>query len=401
MMKKTIIIISALIYTVIMYGQSSFEVLLEAKALSKNGEPLKAIEFLSSAIAKTPDSRLLLERAEAYMLEGDYPKAMDDYSAANSLSDHSGDFGLARIYALKGEVAESVRYLEMNLSSSFRKSEKEILMDPAFSRIENTPGWRQFWKKDWYSDLETGISEVEYYMSVNRKEDASEILSGLDGLYKGNDEVIYANALLYLSSGKPSEAIRILTGITAAEPVKEKYLRLLAKAQTEASNPAGASLTYSRLLSLEIPDADLLILRAGCYRKTGETDKAMADVEKYLSLYPRDKTALSLAGRIKEASGDNLKAVEYFTDNIKYHPWDPECYIDRANSYLLLKSWEWATRDYSMSLDLDPSNSDAWLNKGIARVNSGNTEDACHDFRQSLKLGNKKAAGYISRYCIK
>jgi tetratricopeptide (TPR) repeat protein len=401
MMKKTIILISALIYTGIIYGQSAFETLLEAKALSKNGESSKAIELLSSAIAKRQDSRLNIERAEAYMEEGDYTGALSDYETANSLTGNSGDYGLARLYALKGETVTSIHHLEMNLSSSFRKSEKEIMMDPAFSRIENTPEWRQFWKKEWYSDIETGISEIEYYISINRREDAVEVLSELEGIYKGNEEVLYANALINLSAGKPTESIKILTVITASDPDNEKYLKLLAKAQTEVSNPAGASVIYSKLLALEVPDAWLLVLRAGCYLKTGETEKAMADVEKYLSFYPHDKTALGLAGKIKTASGDNLKALEYFSENLKYHPWDPECYIDRANSYLLSKSWEWAIRDYSMSIDLDPSNSEAWLSKGISRLNTGNSEDACHDFRQSLKLGNKRATDYISKYCIK
>ncbi len=65
------------------------------------------------------------------------------------------------------------------------------------------------------------------------------------------------------------------------------------------------------------------------------------------------------------------------------------------------KSWDWAAKDYSMALDLKPDISDAWLNKGIALLNSGRTDDACHDFRKSFNLGNKKATEYISRYCIK
>jgi Flp pilus assembly protein TadD len=58
-------------------------------------------------------------------------------------------------------------------------------------------------------------------------------------------------------------------------------------------------------------------------------------------------------------------------------------------------------QDYSMSLDLKPGNSDAWLNKGISLLNSGKTDDACHDFRKSFSLGNKKATEFVSRYCIK
>jgi Flp pilus assembly protein TadD len=75
--------------------------------------------------------------------------------------------------------------------------------------------------------------------------------------------------------------------------------------------------------------------------------------------------------------------------------------VDRANSYFLSRSWNWAIKDYSMSLDLQPENSDAWLNKGIALLNSGDISDACHDFRKAFSLGNKKATEFISRNCIK
>lgn len=400
-MKKTLLLVTVFCFAGIISGQSSFETLLKARALSGNGEHSKAVEILSSALGEKKESRLYLERAEAYLLEGDYLKAISDYNSANSLTNHSGDYGLARIFAIKGDAVASLSHLEMNLLSSFRKSEKEVMLDPAFSIIENKPEWRQFWKRDWYSDLETGISEIEYYLSSGRRDDALEILSGLAGIYKDNEEMLYAGALINIAAGKPGEVIKTMAGILSADPGNEKYLRLLAKAQSDASNHAGASVTYSKLIDQEIPDAGLLLLRAECYRKTGETGSAMADIEKYLSFYSEDKSALSLAGKVKTAAGENLEAIEYFSENLKYHPGDPGCYLDRANSYLSMKSWQWAINDYSMSLDLDPSNSEAWLNKGIARLSSGKPEDACHDFRQSLKLGNKRATEYISRYCIK
>jgi Flp pilus assembly protein TadD len=42
-----------------------------------------------------------------------------------------------------------------------------------------------------------------------------------------------------------------------------------------------------------------------------------------------------------------------------------------------------------MSLDLAPDNAEAWMNMGVALINLGRTDDACHDFKQSLALGNK------------
>jgi len=382
-------------------GQLVYETLLHSEALIKNGETGGAIELLSSAIKEKQDSRLFVERAEAFIKEGDYQNAINDCNTANSLIPYSGEYLLARIYAMKGDAATSLYHLERNIGSSFRKSEKEVMLDPAYGLIENSPEWRQFWKKDLYSDLETGVSEIEYYVTANMNEEAVNKLSELENKYNDDDEVLYSRALINHSSGRSAAAIKILSGLINSDPGNGKFMRLLAKAQVAVSNYAGASATYTRLIKLEIPDAVLFLLRAECYSKTGETDRAVADIEKFLTLYPEDKRALSMAGRIYTASGNYLKALEYFSENLRYHPHDPGCYIDRADAYLMSRSWDWAMKDYSMSLDLDPSNSEAWLNKGISLLNSGKKDDACHDFRKSFNLGNKRAISYLSKYCIK
>jgi tetratricopeptide (TPR) repeat protein len=400
-MKKVLIPIWVLFFSVTIYGQQSVDYILKARALMESGMSDQAINLLTSAIAGNKECRLYTERAEAKLLKGDYSGAISDYNEANKITASMGEYGLSRIYALKGDAATSLYHLENNLNSSFRKGEKEIMLDPAFGVIENKSEWRLFWKKEWYSTTEKSISEIEYYISAGKIDESRSVLNELKKSYQSNDDIIYAEALIDLASGKYEEVIKASSGLIALYPENEKYLRILAKAQTSASNPAAASVTYTQLLGLGVADAELLILRADCYRKTGENDKALIDIRKYLEIYPANKAAISLAGRVEAVSGDNLKALEYFSNNLKLHPNDPECYIDRANSYFISKSWDWAVKDYSMSLDLQPGNSDIWLSKGISLLNSGRGEDACHDFRKALSLGNKRAAEYVSRECIK
>jgi tetratricopeptide (TPR) repeat protein len=400
-MKKIIILFCILIGTATVYGQQTLDYILKARAFTVAGKPEQAITLLNRAISETKESRLFTERAEANILKGDYSGAISDYNEANKLTSSSGEYGLARIYALKGDAGTALYHLEMSMNSSFKKSEKEILLDPAFSTIENRQEWRQFWKKEWYSKTEKSISEIEYYVSAGKVDEARDLVTDLKKSYDTNADILYAESMINLAIGKNSEVINIISGLCTSNPGNEKYLRILAKAQIGASDPAGASTTYSQLLTSGVADAELLILRADCYRKTGETDKAMNDVRKYLEIYPENRTALSMAGKLESISGDNLQALEYYSKNLKLHPNDPECYIDRANSYFISKSWDLAINDYSMSLDLKPANSDVWLNKGIALLNSGKVEDACHDFRMSFRQGNKRVADYISRNCIK
>jgi tetratricopeptide (TPR) repeat protein len=353
---------------------------------------------LNTAVNVSTDSRLFIERAEANILKGDFSGAISDFNEANRITPGSGEFGLSKTYALKGDAPTSLYHLELSMNSQFKKMEKEIMLDKAFSKLENRAEWRQFWKKEWYSLSEKSISEIEYYVSALKIDEAVEVLNQLRKSYDNDEDISYAEALINQAAGKNQEAIKAMSGLNLSN---EKYLRLVAKAQVAQNDPSGASVTYTQLINSGVPDAGLLIKRADCYRKTGETDKAMNDIKRYLEFYPNDNEALSLAGKIELKSGDNLQSLEYFSRNLKLHPNDPQVYLDRANSYFMSKSWDLAINDYAMSLDLKPDNSDAWLNKGISLLNEGKVEDACHDFRKSFSLGNKRVADYISRNCIK
>jgi tetratricopeptide (TPR) repeat protein len=397
---KKIIILSLMILNVpLIFGQQVSDNILKAKALREQGKADQAITLMNGTDSR--NDNFFIERAEANVVKRDYSAAISDFNEANKAAPSSGEYGLARIYALKGDAATAVYHLELSMRSSFKKAEKEILLDPAFSSIENRQEWKQFWKKEWYSMEEQGLSEIEYYVAAGKIDESKEVLSGLKKSNDDNAELQYAGALIEYGAGNYPQAMKAAAGLNDSNPHNEKYLRLLAKVQTAVSDAAGASSTYTQLLNSGVADAGLYLLRAECYNKTGESDKALNDVKKYLEIYPQNSAALSLAGKVEAKSGDNLQALQYFSQNLKLHPNDPECYIDRANSYFISKSWDMAINDYSMSLDLKPDNSDAWLNKGIALLNKGNKEDACHDFRKAFSLGNKRVSDYISRNCIK
>jgi tetratricopeptide (TPR) repeat protein len=400
-MKKILLFILVFLNVLIANGQKPVDYLMKSKALMEVGKFSDAILLLSKDSENLREYPVLLMRAEAFMSDGNYSRAMNDFNTSNTIESLSGEYGLAQIYGLKGDASTAIYHLELSMKSSFKKSEKDIMLDPSFSFIEGRAEWRQFWKKEWYGTLERGIAEIEYDISAGNITEAKQIFSGLSGEYPDNNSIIYASALISFAEAKYGESVKSLTGLLAEEPGNEKFLRLLANTQEASGNQVGASSVYSKLLDLNIPDPELLILRAECYRKSGETGRAMEDINRYLDLYPGSKKALSFAGKTESADGDNIKALAFFSENLKLHPNDAECYIDRANAYFISKSWDWAVKDYSMSLDLQPGNSEAWLNKGIALLGTGKTDDACFDFRQSFNLGNKKATEYISRYCLK
>jgi tetratricopeptide (TPR) repeat protein len=381
-------------------AQGEVDLIFKATAMSESGKTGDAIGVLNSAIGTMATSRLYVQRGELHFSVNDLSSAIQDFNQGNRIDEHSGDFGLAKAYAVKGDASTSLYHLGMHLESVYKKSEKEIMLDPSFGKIENRPEWRQFWKKDWYNSAERNRSEIEFLTSGKRIDDSRGILAEMKRNYPESEETLYSEALINIASVKYNEAVAIAVKLTELNPSNAKYLRLLANGQEGQLNYAGASATYSKLLESGVADARILLSRAQCYRRTGETDKAKRDIERFLEYYPDDKSALSIAGKVEAESGDNLKALEYFSKNLKLHPNDADCYIDRANSYFASKSWKWAADDYSMSLDLNPDNPDVWLNRGISLLSAGNVKDACHDFKRSYSLGNQRASSYLSRNCI-
>ena len=382
-------------------SQVNYDIILRAKALIDNGKAGESYALLTTALSGLPDSRLYVLKGDASLIKGNIAGAIGDYQSANKLISSSGDYGLAMAYAYSRDVKNSLFYLDRNISSPFRKSEKEILLENAFTFIENTPEWRLFWKTERYSYPERKLSEVEFNISTGKISDAELLVKELTESYPNDRNTLYARALLLNSQQKYPESLSLVTELLAKDKNSTTYLLLLGTVQMNAGNMPGASSAYTRLIENECPDAGIYLKRAECYRKTQELDKASADVDKFLSYYPGNKEALSLSGRIASERGNNLKAIELYTNNINLHPEDPQCFIDRANSYFISKTWENAIRDYSMALDLKPNDPDVWLNMGISLLNSGKTEDACFDFRRALELGNKKASAYINRNCIK
>jgi tetratricopeptide (TPR) repeat protein len=165
-MKRVLVLLNSIAFAGLVFAQQPADYLMAARAKEETGRSGEAIAVLTDALTKIRDFRFYVERANAYVATGDYKNAISDYQSANTIETFSGDYGLARIYALKGDAVNSLKLLENSINSMYRKSEKEIMLDAAFSLIENTPAWRLFWKKERYSFVEKKISEIEYCVAT-------------------------------------------------------------------------------------------------------------------------------------------------------------------------------------------------------------------------------------------
>lgn len=384
------------------YPQSPvYDATMRSIVLRESGKTADALNLIEGTIESYDDYRLHIERGELKLSLNDVDAAMESFMRASELKEGAGSFGLARIHAIRGDAASSLKYLEENLRSAFRVGERVCHGDEYLHRIDRTAEWRRFWSSERYSEAEKLLSEVEYLTGMGRSAEALELVNDYRQLFAGFPEYLLADALARYHTGDFTGAVNLLAKIQRGTILSDKATLLMARSLLASGDYRRAVSSFTGLISSEYADLTLFNGRAEAYLGLKDYRRAIADVDHNLSINPADPTALKLGGKISVASGDSNMALRYLNRVIDANPSDREGYVERGKAWSDAGMWSNAVNDYSMALDLDPIDGELYLNKGILLLRLGNTEQACHDFRMALRYGNRRAAEHINRNCMR
>lgn len=400
-MKKILICLVITLTAHLAAGQSGYETILRAVSLSERGEPVEAASLLAGVAEIRTNADMLLTRGDIYRKAGRLSEAKNDFMLAENLRPGSGMYGLAVCAATEGDARAAVSYLTAHLQSQYRKAEPKIILDDAFSPVASLYEWKSLWKKDWYKGYERKNWEIDHYIKSGRIDLAREAWNELSGLYPDMPVTDYCNARIMMSSGKYRDASDILTRLTQTGDAPPEWLYALAEARAGEGSFYAAATALTALVNAGYPDPQLLLRRSGMLLKSGDRDAARRDLEKYISIDPDNTEVLGLIGKMYAEEGAIYEALPYLNSNVEKNPGESSAFRLRGDTWMAAQSWERAIDDYTMSLDLDPANGQVNLNLGIALINSGKSDDACHYLRRAKSLGEKGATEYLAKYCIR
>lgn len=157
-----------------------------------------------------------------------------------------------------------------------------------------------------------------------------------------------------------------------------------ARARLQTGDPAGAIEDASRAIALSPDFAEAYVTRARALSRLGKVREAIADFSEALRLRPGTVEARVLraleemkAGQIDAARADLDAAVAQ----------DPQAhiYLRRANLRALQKDLEGAIADCTEAIRLQPRFADAYLSRGVARLERGQSAAAAEDFTRALE----------------
>ena len=400
-MRNLVVFIIFLFSCGMLTGQQDGPVLLKLHALHDRGLYEDMILLSGDELLKDNDFRLYLMRGEAFMGMKDFDSAIRDFDKANTVKPGSGSLGLARAYADRGDAVASLKYLEDHLRSGYKSNERLLLRDPYLEKIEESPEWRRFWKTEWYTRLEMGVSEVEYLTGKDMNSEARTILNDLSYSYKGSPEISYISGMISYSEKDYGSAVEELgaaiSGGYNSYRAQVSYINAL---YANTDYPA-AALACNEAMEIFPERPELYLLRIECNRKSGQRDLALDDAKMILELYPEDELAVSKAAKLAFENKQYTESLRYLSINIKNKPGNSQYFIDRASVYTATRSWEFAIYDYTMALDLHPMDGEAYYNKGFALLKMGRVEDGCYDLKMAMRYGNKKASALVNDSCIR
>lgn len=400
-MKKILFIMAVVLTSHLVSGQAGYETLLRAVTLAGRGEAGEAAALLTATADLNGDAALLAVRGDIYLKASMLREAKSDYMRAENLRQGAGLYGLAKCAAAEGDAKTAVSLLEAHLKSDLRKSEPQILLDDAFKPVSSSPEWRALWRKDWYKVYERKSWEIENYIKSSRNDMAEGAYAELSSVYPEMPVTEYCNARILMGSGRYREAADILASVTQESDTPAAWLYALAEAREGEGNSYAAAMVYDRLISARTPDPGLLLKKARMLIRSGDRDAAKKEMQRYISIDPDNTEALGLIGRTYAEEGAIFEALPYLNENVEKHPGEASAFRLRGDAWLAARTWDRAAEDYTMSLDLDPENGMVNLNLGIALINSGRSDDACHYLRRARSLGIREATDYLAKYCLR
>lgn len=373
---------------------------LSGKAEMVKGNYNNAIRVFTSGLSTDKASAdLLLNLGQSYYEISDYHKAIHYFILADEKKKNISSLWLAKAYALSGQYDSSIINLSAHLSSPYKVPESVIKLDPAFRNIENSLSWKDLWKQEWYDEFENLLSEISYLSNHKEYIEALDLIDQNIAKYTRRHQMYAARGKVFLALGNFNSAVSAYSQAIEISGTQCDYYIERARAYSLLKKYDLAVSDLTRALNMQPDHFNLYIERSRLYNNLSKYEPAINDISFYLSFFPDDVEAMYECGQIYYNKGNYLKSIEWFNKCLSIDQSKTYFYNARGAAYLKTRTFKFAMQDFGMALDLDPGNSEAYFNKGMARFYLNDTEGACYDWQKAARLGSKEAIEMINSHC--
>jgi Tfp pilus assembly protein PilF len=339
------------------------------------------------------------------LIRGKALSGLNMYEEANSwLQQVSGDgmaeatYCMAKNYLFLNDVPNAIGYLGKHLADKNHYPEKYIQLDSDFSKIENTRDWVHLWQRDWYSESEQQVAEGVYLISQGQVEEAGTLAENLLSAHSVEPQAWLLKARVHLIQKEDRmyrEALDRAWQLAADNlTLKNELIRFA----LESGNFDKVNEMAADLLRRDPSNPEYIIDRALVRILEGKESLAVKEIETVEENGITPSELYYQAGR-KILTSSPGQAESYLTKAIDNGILDARFYFARGLARKDLEKTDLALDDLAMSLDINPIQPELYLIRAKIRLDIGDADGACHDWRKALEMGNGKAADLLYKYC--
>lgn len=232
--------------------------------------------------------------------------------------------------------------------------------DDARARLRNTAAWFDTARSEDPDSVVPGPQDWHMWaMNLSVWREATRKLGGprlveLDSLLAEQPDStaeLLQRARLLTDVGLCEEALTDLDRLAAlsVDSLQTRTIRGLVLARLNRADDALPLL--DQVIAEGFEDADVFVARATLHLKRGETDQALADMGRSLTLRPTASAASEL-GDLFAAQGEWNRAIEYYQQAVEIQPTDANWIAKRAEAHGKLNQWVEADADWSRVFEL-------------------------------------------------
>jgi tetratricopeptide (TPR) repeat protein len=137
--------------------------------------------------------------------------------------------------------------------------------------------------------------------------------------------------------------------------------------------------------------------RGFAYRRKGDLDRAIADLNEAIRLDPRLANAFSNRGYAYNGKKEYERAISDLNEAIRLDPKHSYAFTNRAWAYRQKGDLDRAVTDADEAVRLDPKNFDAYNVRGLVHERKRDYDRAIADFSEAIQLAPKFVLAFVNR----
>ena len=361
--------------------------------------------FSICALAQQPNAaqmERLAEEGERALAERRYDDAVSAFEKLRQLSPGTAEIHarLGLIYYQKREFAKAVPTLRQAIKLKPTLPNLDVLLAMSLSELgqytEALPGLQKGFKQSADPALRraSGLQLQRAYTGLRQDDKAVEVALELTRAYPKDPEVLY-------HAGRLFGNYAYLSTVKLAEVAPDSlWLHLAAGEANESQGRADAAIQeYEEVLALQ-PDRSGVHYRIGrtlLARAKQSTDdtvseaEALKEFERELQLDPTNANAAYEAGEIHRKSARFDKALEMFSQAVKYYPDFEEALLGLGRALLSSGKAEQALAPLRKAISLNAANEVSWFQLAQTQRALGAAEEQQKALAEFERLRELKA----------